>query len=106
MKFPWSQKELKDKEVKKIFPEKDLSDIKAKFVKVCTNGHLSNGTYKNKDYIKWAKEAADKGEAYFYTELADPKKPFGPKKLSSPKYEWRLVDALTEEEYRRLFPNE
>lgn len=78
-------------------------DIKAKFVKVCTNGHLSNGSYKNKDYIKWAKEAADKGEAYFYTELADPKKPFGAKRLCGPKYEWRLVEALTEEEYERLF---
>lgn len=98
--FPWAKLDPKTVvTVDKVYKD----DIKAKFVKVCTNGHLSNGTYKNKDYIKWAKEAADRGEAYFYTELADPKKPFGPKKLSSPKYEWRLTDALTEEEYERLF---
>ena len=103
MKFPWSQKELKEKEVNKVLPEKDLSDLKKKFSKVCTNGHLSNATYKNKDYIKWAKEALEKNEPYFYTELVDPKKPFGPKKLSSPKYEWRLMEPLTEEEFRRLF---
>ena len=98
--FPWVKVDPKTV----VTIDKDpKDDIKAKFVKVCTNGHVSNTTYKNKDYIKWAKEAADRGEAYFYTELADPKKPFGAKKLSGPKYEWRLTDPLTEEEFERLF---
>lgn len=98
--FPWAKcDEKKMVTVDKVYKD----DIKAKFVKVCTNGHVSNATYKNKDYIKWAQAALEKGEPYFYTELVDPKKPFGPKKLCGPKYEWRLVEPLTEEEYERLF---
>ena len=98
--FPWAK--IDDK--KMVTVNKDpKEDLKKKFVKVCTNGHVSNATYKNKDYIKWAKEALEKNEPYFYTELVDSKKPFGPKKLSSPKYEWRLMESLTEEEFRRLF---
>lgn len=98
--FPWA----KTGERKMVTVDKDpKEDLKKKFVKVCTNGHIANATYKNKDYIKWAKEAMEKNEPYFYTELVDPKKPFGPKKLCGPKYEWRLVEPLTEEEYRRLF---
>ena len=98
--FPWA----KTDERKVVTVNKDpKEDLKKKFVKVCTNGHVSNATYKNKDYIKWAKEALEKNEPYFYTELVDPKKPFGPKKLCGPKYEWRLMEPLTEEEFRRLF---
>ena len=98
--FPWVKLDPKIVVTVDKYPKEG---IRKKFVKVCTNGHIANATYKNKDYIKWAKEALEKGEPYFYTELVDPKKPFGPKKLCGPKYEWRLVDALTEEEYERLF---
>lgn len=104
--FPWVKLDPKTVvTIDKVYKD----DIKAKFVKVCTNAHSCRDkdgnivAYKREDYSKWSKEFYEKGENYFYTESVDPKKPFGAKRLCDPKYEWRLVEALTEEEYRRLF---
>ena len=83
-------------------PKKDLSDIKGKFEKVCVNAHDALGTYKKKEYVEWANEAVKKGEPFFYTEPIDPKNPFKVK-LSEPKYEYKLKDGLTVEEFDKLF---
>lgn len=103
MKFPWT----KTDEVKENV--KDLLGIKKKFVKVCTNGKLCRDKdgkrvfYKRADLDKFSQDAFDHGETVFYTELVDPKKPFGAQKLCKPKYEYKLLEPLTEEEYERLF---
>ena len=83
-------------------PKKDLSSIKDKFERVCTNAHDAMGTYKKKEFKEWANEAIAKGEPYFYTEPIDPKNPFKVR-LCEPKYEYRLKDGLTPEEFNELF---
>lgn len=94
--------------LKKIFleppyPEKDLLDIKGKFIKVCTNAHQAGKTYRKADLNKWSEEAYERGEEFFYTEPIDPSKPFGGLKLSEPNYIYELKKGLTEEEFERLF---
>lgn len=80
-------------------------DIECKFKKVCINEHDANPKlYKRKDYIIWAKEAAERGDKYFYTEPVDPKYYMGRQKLSNPKYRYELSGTLTEAEFRTLFP--
>lgn len=59
--------------------------------------------YRREDLTKWAKEAFERGEKYFYCKPVDEKNPYGPLALCEPEYKYRLLRPLTEEEYNNIF---
>lgn len=59
--------------------------------------------YRREDLTQWAKEAFERGEKYFYCKPVDEKNPYGPLVLCKPEYKYRLLRALTEEEYNNVF---
>lgn len=59
--------------------------------------------YRREDFTRFAKEAYEKDEEYFYTEPVNPNNPNGPHKLSEPKYIYELKHSLTEEEFNKYF---
>lgn len=90
-----------------------MKNLKSKFKKICLNARKSYGTdrnrqkkpalYKRDDLTRWAKQAFDRGEDYFYVEPVHPGEPFGSLRLCDPKYGYVLTDVLTEDEFRVLF---
>lgn len=59
--------------------------------------------YRREDFSKFAKEAFERGEKFFYTEPVDPENPNGPHRLCEPKYVYTLKKSLSEEEFERYF---
>lgn len=88
-----------------------ISDLQLLFSSYCVNisrrfDAVENGEpmlYRREDLTQWAKEAFERGEKYFYCEPVDEKNPYGPLVLCKPEYKYRLLRALTEEEYNSIF---
>lgn len=62
--------------------------------------------YKRADLTKWAQEAFDRGEDFFYCgrpENAMGRNDCGPLELQKPKYVYELHMRLTEEEFEKIF---
>lgn len=97
--------------LKKAFlgPVETMEDLKYLFVKSFKNmfpatdrdGKLQR--YLRQDLQQWAKDAKDKGENFFYADPVDPANPNGELKLAEPKYKYKMVRQLTEEEFNNLF---
>lgn len=90
---------------------KSLEDLKKLFTKVYTNQYLAddNGKpmlYRRDDLSRWAKEAFERGEKFFYAEPVDKDFPYGKLQLTEPKVEYKLCRNLTPEEYEHLFGGE
>ena len=92
-------------------PVHELKDLERVFKKVCTNAYRavdlydSNKSmlYRRDDLTRWAGEAFEKGEKWFYCEPVDKNEPCGALRLCEPKYVYQLKRDLTEEEFNELF---
>lgn len=89
--------------------------LKSLFVKICVNsypamqsidGRPVTHLYRREDLSKWAAEAVARGDSAFYCEPVDPNNPNGPLRLCDPKYEYKMVRPLTQEEYDDYFETE
>lgn len=91
------------------------NEFKDMFQKVCTNATRSyecefiDGEYqkvpakfRRGDLTKWAKEAFDRNENYFYHEPVQPDEPYGRQRLCDPHYEYKLKNNLSTAEYNRF----
>ena len=60
--------------------------------------------YRRKDLYDWAKEAASRGEKYFYCRPVDKDDRYGELELCEPEYRWFIKDknGLPEEIYNKL----
>lgn len=80
------------------------------FEKRCINQyHAMDGLgyvilYKRKDLYNWAKEAASRGEKYFYCRPVNKNDRYGELELCEPEYRWFIKDknGLPEEIYNKL----
>ncbi len=85
-----------------------IEDLKNCYVKCCINSYPSTNKnnepmlYIRDDLEKWAKEAYDNGESFFYCEPVDKNYPDGKLQLCEPKYEYRIRN-LSEEEFNSVF---
>ncbi len=62
--------------------------------------------YRRMDLSKWAYEAFERGEKYFFCEPVDPNNPYGALKLCEPKYVYKMRRNLTVEEFENVFGKE
>lgn len=89
--------------------------LEKKFKKVCVNATRAYDVkevdgkmtkvpmlFRRGDLTKWAQEAFDRGENYFYHKPVDPLAPYGPQMLCEPEYRYQLKTSLTIEEYKQL----
>lgn len=59
--------------------------------------------YRREDLSKWAAEAFERGEHWFYCEPVNPENPNGKLRLCEPKHMYKLRSGyITEEEYEEL----
>lgn len=88
----------------------DKEILLKKFRKVCINrkhvytmdkGSQEIQRYLRTDLAQWAREFAEKGEKYFYTEPVNPDDKYGELRLCEPKYKY-VVEDFTVEEYDEL----
>lgn len=90
-------------------PISSINDLKPCFEKVCLNaypakkGPNEQQHYRHPDLERFATEAFNNGESFFYAEPEDPKQPYSRQKLVEPKYKYRLSRTITEEEFNALF---
>ena len=90
---------------------KTISDLQLLFNRYDVNisrrfDAVKNGEpmlYRRDDLTQWAKEAFERGEKYFYCKPVNEKNPYGRLVLCEPEYKYRLLRALTEEEYNNIF---
>lgn len=91
------------------FEIKSINDLKECFIKVCVNAYpvyTDSGNvqyYHRDDLYKLAQEARKNGQKYFYVEPVNPNNKYGKLRLCEPKYEYRLIRNLSENEYKNLF---
>lgn len=92
-------------------PVETTEELAKLFDKCCTNLYhavdLKDSSkpmlYRRNDLSRWAEEAFERGEKYFYCEPVDPNNPYGKLRLCEPKYVYKLYRNLTEEEYENVF---
>lgn len=85
-------------------------DINKFFVKKCVNQYRVRGKndklilYRRQDLYKWACEAYERGEDYFYCRPVDPNDTYGKLELCGPEYRWFLKDnnGLSDEQINLL----
>ena len=84
-------------------------DINKFFVRRCINGHRARGKdlsvilYRRLDFYKWAYEAAERGEDYFYCRPVNHGDIYGEYELCEPEYRWFLnCNGLTDDEFRSI----
>lgn len=85
-----------------------LKELRKRFRKVCVNAFRSynwrdgkkvNMWYRHPDLHRYAKDAFERGEDYFFANKGSNNCFI----LSEPEYEYRFVESLSEDEYKRIF---
>lgn len=83
-----------------------MSEIESLFERRCINSYRVKDKnnklilYRRQDLYKWACEAYERGEDYFYCRPVDPNDTYGELELCGPEYRWFLKDknSLTDEQ--------
>lgn len=106
-------KELKLKSELRSRPARSVDELKLLFTKVCVNAYNATETskdgtpepmlYRREDLTRWAREAFERGQSFFYAEPVNPKDPCGQLRLCEARYKYKLSRNLTESEYMLLF---
>lgn len=81
----------------------NLSDFGKCFSRICVNAYPSAARYRRGDFVKWAKEASERGDTFFFADPDNKDDSNDTYHLAEPRYVYRLKRDLSEEEFKTIF---